>query len=240
MKVIAHRGNSAHYPENTPAGWDSAFAHRAHAIEADIRFSADGVGICAHDPTLQRLFKRDERTAALSYAELASLAGAQGATISLYTDVLAYAREGQSVVLDLKEESPAALEGIWQAIDQRVPHDRRPLIVVGCHSLAAVEFFAARGGVTILGFIPAHDTAADFLHAGATIIRLWERDVTPLLVEQLQALGAQVWVTTGGEPTGRRVGDTDQQSLAALHRAGVEGVLVNDVPLVNTLLEALQ
>lgn len=105
MKVIAHRGNSAHYPENTPAGWDSAFAHRAHAIEADIRFSADGVGICAHDPALQRLFKRDERTAELSYAELASLAGAQGETISLYTDVLAYVRKGQSVVLDHQQFS---------------------------------------------------------------------------------------------------------------------------------------
>jgi glycerophosphoryl diester phosphodiesterase len=240
MKIIAHRGDSAHHPENTPASWNAAFAKGAYAIEADIRFSTDGIGICAHDPTLSRMFERPERADALAYGELAALAKAQGAVIGLYADVLAHAADWRTVLLDLKDESPLGLERVWQAIDQQVPQDRRHLVIAGCHTREAVAFFAARGGVTILGFILERDAGVDFIRAGASIIRLWESDVTPQRMAPLQALGGQIWVTTGEGSTGRLVGDTDAPSLAALHHAGVEGVLVNDVRLTKTILETLK
>jgi glycerophosphoryl diester phosphodiesterase len=52
--VIAHRGASAYAPENTFAAFDLGLALGAHSIELDLRMTADGELITAHDPTLAR------------------------------------------------------------------------------------------------------------------------------------------------------------------------------------------
>ena len=52
--VIAHRGNSAHAPENTFVSYDQAIALGADALEFDVRLSRDGVPVVIHDATLDR------------------------------------------------------------------------------------------------------------------------------------------------------------------------------------------
>lgn len=237
MKIIAHRGDSANFPENTPEGWAAAYRDGAHAIEADVRLSRDGFCICAHDPDLKRLFGRPERPEDLTRDELVALRNAEGGRIALLAEVLRHAGEGRAVLLDLKDETPAALDAIWQAIVETVPAARRQLVIAGCHTLDAVRFFAVRGETGILGFIPAPDEAEAFHEAGASIIRLWERDVSAERVAQLRAAGAEVWVTAGGRGTDFLTGDTSAQNLAALAQAGVAGVLVNDVAMTKNALE---
>ncbi|WP_193336244.1 glycerophosphodiester phosphodiesterase [Devosia beringensis] len=230
MKIIAHRGYSADYAENTPQSWDAALAAGAHAIETDIRFSSDGIAVCAHDDDLDRLFGRPERVSDVAWPELEALESPNGARIARLADVLAYAGNGHYVLLDLKDESPQALERIWQIIVAEVPAAQHPLVIAGCHGLEAVRFFGARGA-TILGFIPAPDMAEAFWQAGATTIRLWEGDVSPARVTTLQALGAEVWVTSGGDGTSFDGGDHNGTDMAGLAAIGVGGVLVNDVAL---------
>lgn len=240
MKIIAHRGDSAAHPENTLAAWTAAFEKGAFAIEADIRYSADGVGICSHDPTLQRLFGLTDRADALSFGELSALSTDFGDCVSTFAEVLAYAASGKPVLLDLKDESPEGLVRLWADIEGAVPAALRHLVIAGCHTMDATEFFAAKGSVTILGFIPNPDLALEFHRAGASLIRLWESDVTRERVAALKAAGAEVWVTTGHHTTGRKVGDADAPSLTALAEMGVDGVLINDVALTKSILEALQ
>lgn len=240
MKIIAHRGDSAAHAENTPAAWTAAFEKGAFAIEADIRYSVDGVGICSHDPTLQRLFGRTDRADALSFKELSSLSTDNSDRVSTFADVLAYAAAGKPVLLDLKDESPEDLKRLWADIERAVPEALRHLVIAGCHTMEATEFFAAKGDVTVLGFIPSPDVALEFHRGGASLIRLWESDVTHERVAALKAAGAEVWVTTGHGTTGRTVGDTDAASLTALAGAGIDGVLINDVSLTKSILEALQ
>ncbi len=55
--VIAHRGASAHAPENTMAAFELALQQGADALELDIRLSRDGVPIVLHDLTLDRTTK---------------------------------------------------------------------------------------------------------------------------------------------------------------------------------------
>lgn len=52
--VIAHRGNSAHCPENTIVSLRSGIELGADAVEFDVRVSADGAVVAFHDPTLER------------------------------------------------------------------------------------------------------------------------------------------------------------------------------------------
>jgi len=53
--VIAHRGASAHRPENTRAAFDLAVAQGADMIETDLHVTRDGAIVLAHDAELARL-----------------------------------------------------------------------------------------------------------------------------------------------------------------------------------------
>jgi len=52
--IFAHRGASAHAPENTLAAFEMALTHNADAIELDVKLSADGHAIVIHDPKVDR------------------------------------------------------------------------------------------------------------------------------------------------------------------------------------------
>ena len=52
--VIAHRGASAHAPENTMAAFSVAWAAGTSWVEADIQPTADGVPVVLHDDDLDR------------------------------------------------------------------------------------------------------------------------------------------------------------------------------------------
>ncbi|MCG6976091.1 MAG: hypothetical protein LJE56_06710 [Acidiferrobacterales bacterium] len=54
-KLIAHRGYTAHFPENTIVGIGAAIEAGAKAVEFDIQFSADQVPVLFHDPDLKRV-----------------------------------------------------------------------------------------------------------------------------------------------------------------------------------------
>lgn len=52
--IFAHRGASAHAPENTIAAFELALTQQADAIELDVKLSSDGYVVVYHDPTLDR------------------------------------------------------------------------------------------------------------------------------------------------------------------------------------------
>lgn len=65
MHVIAHRGFSAKYPENTLLAFDEAIKAGAWMIETDIRLSADDIPMIFHDSSLKRVCGRTEGVEAL-------------------------------------------------------------------------------------------------------------------------------------------------------------------------------
>lgn len=71
--VIAHRGASAYAPENTRSAFELGLEMGAHALEADIRLTRDGVPVAVHDRRLERLTERRGFLRTLSYAELRAL-----------------------------------------------------------------------------------------------------------------------------------------------------------------------
>src|SRR5512140_263558 len=71
--VFAHRGASAHAPENTLASFDLAFAQGADAIELDAQLTADGEIVVFHDATLDRATDGTGRLSQKTLAELRAL-----------------------------------------------------------------------------------------------------------------------------------------------------------------------
>jgi glycerophosphoryl diester phosphodiesterase len=71
--IFAHRGASAHAPENTLAAFELALAQGADGIELDVKLSADGHVVVIHDPTTDRTTGARGRVKDLSLVELRGL-----------------------------------------------------------------------------------------------------------------------------------------------------------------------
>ena len=71
--IVAHRGASAHAPENTLAAFRSAIDLGAQGVEFDVQLSKDGVPVVIHDDTLSRTGGRPERIADLAASQLARI-----------------------------------------------------------------------------------------------------------------------------------------------------------------------
>ena len=78
--VVAHRGDSSAYPENTEAAFRAAVRAGAPMVEFDVFQSKDGAWVCMHDLTLDRttdasdrLGRRGVRVDELTLAQLREL-----------------------------------------------------------------------------------------------------------------------------------------------------------------------
>jgi glycerophosphoryl diester phosphodiesterase len=87
-RVWAHRGDSAHAPENTMLAFDKARAARADGIELDVRFDGDHNVVVFHDSPLERLTGLPGTMERLSAAERARLR-VGGEPVPLLAEVLA-------------------------------------------------------------------------------------------------------------------------------------------------------
>lgn len=72
MKVVAHRGFAAEYPEHTEIAFRKALELPIAGIETDIRLAKTGEVVCVHDPIVNRVSNGSGRVSALSLTELRS------------------------------------------------------------------------------------------------------------------------------------------------------------------------
>ena len=70
MKIVAHRGESQSYPENTMAAFRAAVKSGAACIETDIHLTADKQLVCFHDHDLVRLCNRTDTIESMTAAQL--------------------------------------------------------------------------------------------------------------------------------------------------------------------------
>lgn len=71
--ILAHRGASAHAPENTLAAFELAHKQGAHGIELDAKLSADGEVVVIHDASVERTTDGHGRVSQLSITALREL-----------------------------------------------------------------------------------------------------------------------------------------------------------------------
>lgn len=69
-QFVAHRGYTAHYPENTLTAFTAAIRAGATRIELDIQFSKDGMPMVYHDMELRRVSGKNGRIVDYTAEEL--------------------------------------------------------------------------------------------------------------------------------------------------------------------------
>jgi glycerophosphoryl diester phosphodiesterase len=129
--IIAHRGDSAHAPENTLAAIKAAVAGGAEGVEFDVRLSSDGVPVVIHDETLKRTASVDDGISSLTATRLASIdvgtwfnrkfpkkANAQFSSerVSTLSEILAALRDFDGRIYVEMKSTPADIIGLPKAV----------------------------------------------------------------------------------------------------------------------------
>ena len=71
--IIAHRGDSAHFPENTLAAFRSALNLQADLVEFDVQCTKDGQVVVIHDASVDRTTNGRGRVRDMTVAEVQAL-----------------------------------------------------------------------------------------------------------------------------------------------------------------------
>lgn len=226
--MVAHRGLSAGFPENTLAAFRNAIAGGVDAIELDLRRTADGEIVVLHDETVDRTTDGHGLLSRMALREVRALDAGRhagdrfaGERVPTYQEVLDLAREsGVALLLDIKESDRVSHEYIVSLTSR---HDATARVIVGVRSVDDLRAFRSLSpGIRALGFVPEVASIEAFSAAGVDLIRLWPQwiDADPDLVRRVHALGRPVWVTAGTQP---------KDELQTLIRRGVDGILT-DLP----------
>ena len=85
--ILAHRGASAHAPENTLTAFELAREQCADGIELDVKLSADGIPVIIHDERVDRTTDGSGTVADLSLAALKELDAGNGQQIPTLAEV---------------------------------------------------------------------------------------------------------------------------------------------------------
>lgn len=100
--IIAHRGASAHAPENTHLSFEKAWHFGADMIELDVHETTDGHIVCIHDPTVDRTTNGTGEVSSMTLSEIQSLDAGMGQQIPLLEDVLKFSQGRIQVNIELK------------------------------------------------------------------------------------------------------------------------------------------
>lgn len=117
-QVVAHRGASHEFPEQTYAAYEEALRQGANALECDVRITKDGQLICIHDKSVDRTSNGTGKVEDLTLAQLqamdfggwhssAELGAAQGdtglLTLDRLVELVARQRRHVTLFIEIKE-----------------------------------------------------------------------------------------------------------------------------------------
>ena len=224
---IAHRGYSARFPENTLAAFAAAYDFGVLAVETDVRLSSDGVPVCLHDASLERLARSEKSVARTPLSDIRQTLSDAGRELCLLEEALALALERRgSLLLDVKAQD--ALPKIHALLASMAVPDNTVTLGLRCTSQVK-EWRKMDSKRPILGFLAHTGEIPDFYAAGGTIVRFWEEDLTadPRLVRLAE--GRPFWVMAGAREQG---GDITLPRIACLRQLGAAAVLLNDPALL--------
>jgi glycerophosphoryl diester phosphodiesterase len=238
--IIAHRGASAHAPENTLAAFQLAAEQGADAIELDVDLTRDGQAVIMHDATIDRTTDGTGAVHDLTLEEIRRVdAGAwkgaafKGERVPLLAEV--FTAVGQRVLINVEVKSMSlrgnGVEAKVAALVQQ--HNLFERVII-----SSFNPFALR---RIRHIEPR--LACGLLYAPGLPIALWQTWLAPLvpqldarhphhsqvsrpLVEKWHAHGQRVNVWTVN----------DAATLRAMALAGVDGIIGDDPVLLRKAL----
>lgn len=240
--IIAHRGASAHAPENTLPAFEAALKTKCDLVELDYYHSADKVPVVFHDKDLDRttnaqmvLGKTKLEIDEVTLADLQRLdagrwfkkGGFEGTKLPTLDESLNVIQAGKMTLIERKAGDAATLvklldekklrgEVVVQAFDWKYIadcHRLAPDLVLGC--LGSKELTAQK--------------IAEAKAAGAAAIGWGEKDLTKEGIAAVHAAGMKCWAYTVN----------DRRRGKQLIEEGIDGLITDDPAYMHGLLNVL-
>ena len=229
-KIIAHRGASAHAPENTIAAFQLALEQGADGIELDVILSKDGHLVVIHDDTVDRTTGGKGYVRDMNLEELKSLDAGEGQSIPTLDEV--FEEFGGRLIINVELKNyTSVFDGLPIETAKLVKkHQLGESVIVSSFNPFNLPRFHARMPEVDLGLLTQPNTAKkwvwrlfkyDALHPHFS-------DVDQVLVAALHSRNRKVNVWTVDEPS-------EIQRLAALE---VDSIITNDPKAAREVLEA--
>lgn len=222
-RVWAHRGASAHAPENTLEAFELARTAGADGIELDVRLDRDGNVVVFHDRDLQRLCGRPGRIEDLSAAERETLR-VRGARVPLLSEVFD-ALGDLEINVEIKANQPGRNGAVVAATAKviRLSNRAEQVLVSSFDPFSLLQFYREMPDIA-LAFLFGADQTLPIRKGwlaramGATVMH---PEHTLCTEENVKA-----WHTSG-RPVNTWTVD-DREELLRLAELGVDGIFTND------------
>ena len=232
--VIAHRGASAHAPENTLPAFEAAVHAGADLVELDYYHSADNVPIVFHDKELDRttdavrvLGRQKTSVESLTAGQLRELdAGSWfsprfvGTRIATLDEALAAIQRQSTTLIERKAGDPRTLAEVLQRkqlIDRVVVQSFDWPFLEALHGLEPNLMLGALGDKEL-----TDEKLARIRATGAGVIGWSEKDLRTADVERVHQNGYRLWAYTVNQP----------DRAKALAAAGIDGIITDDPALI--------
>lgn len=240
MRIYAHRGVSAHLPENTLSAFSRAVELGVDGIELDVHLSADGIPVVIHDDTADRTTNGTGSINEFTARQLGLLDAGGGQFVPTLAQVLKLAAGRVRVNIELKDatstgpvaEVVAGIAGLdwfassadWNALSElgrKVPGATvYPLCIGRLEKIRALlpgeageEEFAGRGLSEAIAFA---------LNNNGEGVSIWEGGLDREDIETIHAAGLQAWVWTVN----------DSGRARELLDMGADGICTDDPALI--------
>lgn len=246
-RVIAHRGDSRNYPENTLPAFESAVRMGIDVVETDIHLTKDGVLVIWHDPTLERNTDGSGRIEDHTLEELRRFdAGytftqdggktfpfrGKGVRICTLAEALEHC-PGQRFNIDLKTKCPEIVDEFIKVIRE---HDAVDRVVGASFHLSNLKRLRRLAPDFLTSVTTAEVVPLLFRQKTHTLPKAFKRKiifqipmaagpvkvVTPAFVKAMHQRGAVVMVWT----------INDEETMRRLFAMGVDSVMTDDPALV--------
>ena len=229
--IFAHRGASAHAPENTLASFGLALSQGADAVELDSRLSADGRVVVIHDPTVDRTTDGHGRVAQLTLAELRSLDAGSfspekycGEKIPLLEEVFEAVGKKMFINIELKNSAAACDQLVEKVCALVKKHGLEKRVILS--SFLASNLSKARrllpevprGLLVVGGWKGAWTRSFGFSFGDYAALHPYLTDVTKQQIVRVHRLRRRVHVWTVNKA----------EDMVRLNNWGVDGMLTDD------------
>jgi glycerophosphoryl diester phosphodiesterase len=234
--AFAHRGGSAHAPENSWRAFEYAVKLGYAYLETDARATADGRVVAFHDRTVDRITDATGPIGALRYADVSALRVAGSEPIPLLEDLIA-AWPDIRFNIDLKDEATISL--LPEVLRRTDAWDR---VCVTSFSGARLSVFRALADRPVcLAVSPASVAAVRFTPALAAAMRMQARRLdrvqarcaqiprrvaSKAFIDRAHALGLAVHVWT----------INDKETMNRLLDLGADGIMTDQIALLREVL----
>ncbi|MBX3413083.1 MAG: hypothetical protein KF708_10380 [Pirellulales bacterium] len=236
--VIAHRGDSAAYPENTLPAFESAVKVGADLVELDYHHTADAVPIVLHDPTLDRTTNARDKFGVkgllISKRTLEELAGLDaglwkgeqfaGARLPTLDDAVTAIQAGSMTLIERKAGDAKTCVDYLRAkglLNNVVVQAFDWNYVTDCHKLAPELALAALGRDEITG------KRLDLIEKTGARIAAWhEASLSSESIGRIHNRGLKAWAYTVDHP----------QRVQELIDLGIDGIITNKPADVKRIL----